>query len=491
MSEEQEGMVPDRVPAEDSGALRVDAAGVADGHVLGDCADLARAFATSLAEHPQIFGGSDILTLDVFTPAERAGILAAALMGLADQSGRRAVKEFVVIVPPGTDIRAAETKAGNELVAAITLLAGREFSATEQTALRKRLRLVAAADRRISSVLDLIGRQNQRTAIIVTEAAGYRDETVQPHVPAGAEAPLLHQDFWVPQFYALASAATKVARERILYVALDANELGPSRDELSELLTSIDHCGVLAGSRDEDPEVFLAQHVGQWDAWIREGRLGRALRDLERLPRSLASQKALLRIQLTHRAGHYPQALQAIREEIGPGRKLDPTMRVKLARFARDANASRLATEVLTPAIAELDRLEELESALAVAHEIGSSELEQRVADRTTALFVDSPGLRIRHRRALREAGDYAGVAAYLCCGQQRRLRADLAGDGGACTTPARLWLIRQGKDRDRSRTAAHRATRIVRAPSQSAGYPRASDADEGDVDKGLKSRRI
>jgi hypothetical protein len=68
-----------------------------------------------------------------------------------------------------------------------------------------------------------------------------------------------------------------------------------------------------------------------------------------------------------HRAGHYPQALQAIREEMGPGRKLDATMRVKLARFAQDANASRLATELLAPAIAELDRLEELESALAVA----------------------------------------------------------------------------------------------------------------------------
>jgi CHAT domain-containing protein len=300
------------------------------------------------------------------------------------------------------------------MVAAISLLAGRDFSADEQTALRKRLRLVAAADRRISSVLDLLGQQNERMAVIVTEAANYRDETVQPHIPAGGETPLLRQDFWVPHFHALASAATKVARERTFYVALDANELSPSRKELSNLLTSIDRCGVLAGTRDEDPEVFLAQHVGQWDAWIREGRLGRALRDLEQLPRRLATQKALIRIQLMHRAGHYPQALQAIREEMGLGRKLDATMRVKLARFAQDASASRLAAEVLTPAIAELSHLEDFESALAVAREIGSSELEQRVADRMTALFVDSPGLRIRRRRALREAGDYSAVAASL-----------------------------------------------------------------------------
>jgi hypothetical protein len=126
--------------------LPVDDANAAECNVLGDRADLARAFADSFAKNPQIFGGSDILTLEVFTPAERAGILAAALMGLVDQNGKRAVRGFVVIVPPGTDVHAAEAEAGNEMVAAISLLARREFSAEEQTALRKRLRLVTAAD---------------------------------------------------------------------------------------------------------------------------------------------------------------------------------------------------------------------------------------------------------------------------------------------------------------------------------------------------------
>jgi len=57
MSEEQAGMVPDRAPPEGSGPLPVDDANAADGHVLGDRADLARAFADSFAKDPQIFGG--------------------------------------------------------------------------------------------------------------------------------------------------------------------------------------------------------------------------------------------------------------------------------------------------------------------------------------------------------------------------------------------------------------------------------------------------
>jgi hypothetical protein len=397
----------------------------ADGHVLSDHGDLARYFAHSLANNPQIFGGSDIVTLEIFTPAERAGILAAALAGLVDQNGKRAVRRFVVILPPGSDIDAAQAQSRETMIAAINLLGGHKLSEEQKIALRKRLHLVFAADLRTSSVLDVIRRQDERAAVIVTEAAGYRDETVQPHIPPGAQAPLLHQDFWVPQFHALAAAATTIAQERGLYVALDANELNPGREELLKLLMSIDHCGVLAGSRDEDPEIFLAQHVGEWDAWTREGRLGRVLRDLERLPAGLASQKALLQIQLTHRAGHYPQALQAIREEMSSGRELEATMRVKLARVALDANASRLAREVLAPAIAQLDRLEELESALSVAHDIGSSDLEQSVADRMTALFVDSPGLRMRQRRALHEAGDYAGVAASLAMEAGAEARVD------------------------------------------------------------------
>ena len=42
------------------------------------------------------------------------------------------------------------------------------------------------------------------------------------------------------------------------------------------------------------------------------------------------------------------QALEAIRQEMGPGHELSGSLRVKLARVAQDADASRLATELLT-----------------------------------------------------------------------------------------------------------------------------------------------
>ncbi len=250
--------------------------------------------------------------------------------------------------------------------------------------------------------------------MIVADAAAYRDDNVEPYIAPGASTPRLPQDVWVPQLHALAVAAVEVAHERVLYVALDANELSPTRESLSDLLRSIDGCGVMGSSRDEDPAAILAAHVDLWDVWIREGRLGRVLRDVEQLPPSLADQKAFLRIQLMHRAGHRPQALQAIREEMASGRKLDAPSRVKLARIAQDANASRLASEVLGSAVDELVSLEDLESALATAHDTGSAQLEQRVAGRLATLFPDSPGLRLLRRRALLDARDYGGLSALL-----------------------------------------------------------------------------
>ena len=107
----------------------------------------------------------------------------------------------------------------------------------------------------------------------------------------------------------------------MLYVALDANQLSPRREALSDLLLSIDGCGVIGSSNEEDPDSILTGRVDEWDTWIREGRLGRALRDIENLPAKFEGNKPYLRIQMLYRAGHLPQALQAIREEIATGRE--------------------------------------------------------------------------------------------------------------------------------------------------------------------------
>lgn len=375
---------------------------------------LVRELQAFISQNPNIFGAADIYNIRFQSPLTLAGMLTAVLIGVVDSDRRPAVHKFVVIVPPGLNAEDCEENVWSGIANTFRLLAEREMEPPEQSWLKRRLQLITASDRRIRSILEIIRVQPERKSIIVAEASSYRDDSIGPYIAAGASSPLRPEDVWVPQLHALATAATKIAQECKLYVALDAYQLSPSRKDLSDLLLSIERCGVMGSSSENSPESILATRVDQWDAWIREGRLGQALRDIERLPARLDSNKPLLRIQVLYKAGHFLEALQAIRQEIAHAPEFDAPMRVKLARIAQGANASRLAVEILSPAIAELNSQEDLESALATAQDAGSTELEKEVVERLAELFPGSPGLRQRLLRILLSSRDYVGAAAMV-----------------------------------------------------------------------------
>ena len=379
---------------------------------ISDKAGLAGGMRNFIIKNPNVLGGADIYNLDVQNPQSRAGMLIAVLTRLVDDNRRPGVRNFVVVVPPGMKETDCEVQTWSEIVSTFRLLAGRDMKPSEQDWIRARFRIHAAQDSWSRSALAIIEGQSERTAVIVTDAASYRDANVDPYVAPSALTPLRSEDVWVPHLHALAVAAVELAQKRLLYVALDANHLSPRREALSELLLSIDGCGVMGSSNEVDPDSILAGRVDQWDEWIRAGRLGRALSDVEQLPATLDENKPYLRIQLIHRAGHFPLALKAIREKIASDRTSDASSRVKLARMAEDANASMLANEILAPTVEVIDSHEDLESALATAHEAGSTDLEERIAERHGAKFPGSSGLRQRRRRSLLVARDYAGVAA-------------------------------------------------------------------------------
>ncbi len=377
----------------------------------------ARELQAFIAQNPNIFGAADIYNVRFASPLTLAGMLTAVLMGLVGTDQRPAVQKFVIVVPPGLNAEECEEEVGSGLADSFRLFAQRKIEPHEQAWMKRRFQLIVASDRRTSSLLDIIRAQPERTSIVVAEAASYRDDGIAPYIAVGASSPLRPEDVWVPQLHALATAAIKLAQMCNFYVALDTNQLSPSQKVLSDLLLSIDGCGVMGSSSEDSPDSVIATRVDQWDAWLREGRLGQALRDIEQLPANLDSSKPFLRIQVLNKAGHFLEALQAIRHEIEFGHELDAQVRVKLAKIAQDASASRLALEILAPAILELHSLEYLEIALATVQDADSIELEEKVAERLNALFPGRPGLRRRLLRTLLANRDYAGAAAMVAQG--------------------------------------------------------------------------
>lgn len=399
------------------------------------------------ARNLNVIGGGDILTITRGKPAARAGMVAASLAGIVIEGGERAIQRIVVLIPPGGDVAEANGRVWVSFVQSFELLARRPLGQGEEAWFREWITVQAAADGRHASLLALVAEQPERTAVIVIEAAGYRDDAIAPFVPTGAQTPLIPEDVWAPQVHALAVEAVPIARERKLYVVLDVNESSPIRPELGDLLLSIDAFGVMGSTADESAEAILTRRIDAWDQWIALGQAGRALADVDALPPVTDSQKPFLKVQLLHKAGLRLEALALIRSEFLSRDNFDPSTRVRLGRIAEDAGAARLAGELIGPCIDSLESREDLEAALSVL-EHRDEALAARVAARLEARFPKSEGARRHRRQQLLRARDHAGLAELLReedpprSAFHARLAEAFAGTG----TPDYVELIQSGE---------------------------------------------
>ncbi len=365
------------------------------------------------ARNPNVIGGGDILTVTGGSPAARAGMITATLVGIAIEGRERAVQRIVVVIPAGDDIPEADARAWESFEKSFEILASRLLEADEAARFRERLIIQAATDSRHASLLALMARQPKRTAIIVVDAAVYRNDAIAPFVSEAAQTPLIPEDVWAPQVHALAVAAAPIARDRHLYVALDVNESSPIRPELSDLLLSVDAFGVLGSTADQGTEAILARRVDEWDQWIAHGQVGRALADVDALPPVTDDQKPFLRVQLLHKAGLRLEALALIRSEFLARDEIDPSTRVRLGHIADDAGAARLAVELIAPCIDALESREDLESALGTLDHRDEA-LSARIATRLEARFPNAEGVRRHRYRQLLRSRDHAGIADFL-----------------------------------------------------------------------------
>ena len=372
-------------------------------------AELHQSLVKYFAEHPAIFGGADIFNLRFETAQTRATIYLDILSRVQHLDGRAAVQQFVVVIPCGHDVteysntpRFLPADAPHDPDEPLVTLA-------DDPRFSGRLHILPTANCSQEAVLSVLRDQTVRTAAIVIEAAIYRDEAVSPPMVSGTSS--LPEDFWVPHLHALAAEAVNIAVRNQMYVLLDTGHFSPTRTALSDLLLTVDNCGVFGSTSEQGLDYILAARSVQWDEWLRDGRLGQAIRDIEELPSISELNKLLLKAQMFHRAGLYQNILPDVRELANSIQDLDAQSRLKLARMALDASIADIARQALDSAIDHLGNLEHLESAFTIAAELGSQELQTRCARRLTDRFPRSDAIRDFRRRELLANRDYRGLA--------------------------------------------------------------------------------
>jgi len=353
------------------------------------------------------FGSADILCCGSTGFPERVALLVRGFWRYAVIDSQ--ISCFLIVVPPGEQGAVAEEQIRIEIASPEGAASGEPAN---PLALGRHLRLVRPPDFQISSLLAIIREAGSRAVVIVGEAAAYRGQNVAPQTTPDLSAPTLIEDLWVPQLHALGTAATQLAKERDVFVVLDAGELSPHRKELRDLLLSVDGCGLLGAEFKEGPQAIIPRQVDKWNSLVKEGRLGAVLKEINDLPSSCDAEKPLLRVQLIHRAGLSERALATIENEIKETEGASPFSVAQLARIAQDAGSSVLAAKLLNSAIDGLRSLEELEMALGTADEIGDADVEQRIAARLEALFPHSPGLHLYRAGARLSTRDYVGAAS-------------------------------------------------------------------------------
>ena len=373
-------------------------------------ADVHRFLLEYFSKHPDVFGGADILNLHFATPQVRATIYLDILAGIRQRDDRSAFSRFVIVIPCGHDV--AEYSSTPSLPSADAHHAPDELLVrlADDPRFHGRLHIIPATDCHHEAVLSVLRDQPVRTAAIVAETAIYRNESVSPFLLSGSF--LRPEDFWVPQLHALATEAVRIAKRNELYVMLDTGHFSPTRAALADLLLTIDNCGVSGFTDEQGLDYIIASRSDRWDEWLRDGRLGCAVRDIDEIPSISDQNRLLLRAQLFHRAGLYPHILPDIRELAKSAQALDAPSRLKVVRMALDASASEIATQVFDPALDHLTDLEHLESALAIALELGFQQLQTRCARRLKDRFPHSLALRNFRRRQLLANRNYRGLAA-------------------------------------------------------------------------------
>ncbi|MFT4118346.1 CHAT domain-containing protein [Bradyrhizobium sp.] len=346
------------------------------------------------------FGGGDIFCIGGGSIISRVGKLILLLLGFHDQQNKSPLTQIVVITPPGSlrqlDHLKAQLDAGIEKD---------ELRQPEADHPDQRFRFIELPDLRSQSVIDAVRDVPERCAIIVFDAASFRDQKVEA-VSAGTSLP---EDFWVPQVRSLCADLLAITSGKNSYIVLDTGEFVPRRSTNIETLKSLDKIGLFGGEMLDSTEAILGDNTAKWDQLIAEGRIGVIIRDIEALDLN-PEEKAFQRVQVFHRGGLHGQALEEL--ERYPINATGPFVLTKLARIAADAGADFLSIKFLEPAIDGLNNVEGLALAVDTAAKISEPDLEARAAARLETLFPEHAVLQERAWRQLGRSGDYDGLAA-------------------------------------------------------------------------------
>ncbi len=318
----------------------------------------------SYHRHPHIFGGADILCVGKRNLFEHAADYISALSLIRNKDSVSAVTQYKIIVPPNLNIEDFSTQLEEALKRHVGCVPYSDFLEAQLEKILECINVVRVPDCTSDSLLKVITDTPSYSAIIILTSSCYSigiDDADQQVVTIGDE-------LWVWDVSQIAEKSVSVAINNNLYIAIDTGKLGPILNKNKDLLMNVSNCGLIVGDdKDKDTEIIGAK-FSTWINLAQEGRIGKVLKEIEKLPNSTDKIKNSLKAQFYFVAGLHLQAVEIIQKEFEVSSQDLPTsLTIRYAKIAEQANYIHLATKLLLPVLETLEDKHELEEALSVA----------------------------------------------------------------------------------------------------------------------------
>ena len=352
------------------------------------------------------WGAADLFLLGARGAAHRIAEFIAILLAMREKSGGPIFKSICIAMPPGSTTANLQEKVKKAFPEAVGRLRGTPATETEVTAALAKVRFDCSASMDVAALTHLVAQTEDRSAIVLTQAARYRADGVSSR----REELSLPDDTWAPHLHALVGAVGAAAANARKYIVVDAGEFIPARKENLDLVVACEW-GVTGANDPDDSPLEVLEQARRWHALAREGRLGTVVGEINAIKGLSQVSKDLIRLHTFLQLGLALQVRDELETRPELTSDLDASSALRVAMLAEEADAETQAIELLTGAADGLEVQEDIENALQLAERLKQRHLTEVLFGRLGRLFPNSPGLR-RHRVSLcLSERNYAAVA--------------------------------------------------------------------------------
>lgn len=358
------------------------------------------------------WGAADLFMIGPQGAARRIADLIAILLAMHGESGTPTFRSICIAMPP-SDTEAVDLleKVKEAFIEAVRHLRGTPATEAEVAGAFKRVRSDRSESLDVAALADLVARTEDRSAIILTQAARYR----AIGIASRREELSVPDDVWAPHLHALIGTVGAAAANERKYIVVDAGEFIPARKENLDLVMTCKWGVTGANDPDKSPLEILEQ-ARRWHALAREGRLGTVVTEINAIEGLSPVGKDLIRLHTFLEVGLGLQVRNELetRPELTGG--LDAPSALRVAILAEEADAEKRAVELLAGATDGLEVQEDLQNALQLAEKLKQPQLIESLSNKLARRFPNSPGLR-RHRLSLLLTDRNYAAAANLFAG--------------------------------------------------------------------------